>query len=77
MFLYYFEAGMEPLDILRSSTYISAVHLNKENEIGHIQSNAFADIIAVKGDILNDFIPAINNLVFVMKEGEIYLDKTN
>lgn len=72
MFKYYYEAGMKPLDILQSSTYISAVHLNKENAIGYIQPQAKADIIAVKGDLINDFIPTLENMVFVMKDGKIY-----
>ncbi|MGW1453636.1 amidohydrolase family protein [Salegentibacter agarivorans] len=75
MFRYYFEAGMKPLDILQSSTYISAFHLNKEDEIGYIQPQANADIIAVKGDIINDFISTIENVEFIMKDGKIY-DRT-
>ncbi|MEQ8703055.1 MAG: amidohydrolase family protein [Phaeodactylibacter sp.] len=76
MFRYYFEAGMKPLDILQSSTYISAVQLKKENEIGLISPQAYADIIAVKGDVLNDFIATIGNVVFIMKDGKIYRDST-
>ncbi|MCX7549014.1 amidohydrolase family protein [Xanthomarina sp. F1114] len=72
MFRSYFEAGMNPLDILQSSTYISAFHLNKENEIGYIHPQANADIIAVKGDIINDFISTIENVEFIMKDGKIY-----
>jgi len=75
MFRYYFEAGMKPLDILQSSTYISAVQLNEGNNIGAIYPNANADIIAVKGDIVNDFIATLNNLVFVMKDGEIHISE--
>jgi len=75
MFRYYFEAGMKPLDILQSSTYISAFHLTKEDEIGYIQPQANADIIAVKGDIINDFISTIENVEFIMKDGKIY-DRT-
>lgn len=77
MFTYYFEAGMKPLNILQSSTYISAVQLNKQNEIGYISPQANADIIAVKGDILNDFIATIENVVFIMKDGKIYDDTTD
>tara|TARA_Y100000589_G_C26880189_1_gene517692 strand:+ start:308 stop:646 length:339 start_codon:yes stop_codon:yes gene_type:complete len=77
MFRYYYEAGMKPLDILQSSTYISAVGLGKENEIGYIQPKAKADIIAVKGNITDDFIATIENVVFIMKNGKIYRDKTN
>ena len=77
MFRYYFEAGMKPLDILQSSTYISAFHLNKEDEIGYIQPQANADIIAVKGDIINDFISTIENVEFIMKDGKIYDQTTD
>ncbi|WP_405411335.1 amidohydrolase family protein [Maribacter sp. Asnod1-A12] len=77
MFTYYFEAGMKPLNILQSSTYISAVQLKKENEIGYIHPQANADIIAVKGDIVNDFISTLNNIMFVMKDGNIYINRTN
>ena len=77
MFRYYFEAGMNPLNILQSSTYISAFHLNKENDIGYIHPQANADIIAVKGDIINDFISTIENVEFIMKDGKIYQNTTN
>ncbi|MBR9853298.1 MAG: amidohydrolase family protein [Algicola sp.] len=77
MFRYYFEAGMKPLNILQSSTYISAFHLNKENDIGYIRPRANADIIAVKGDIINDFISTMENVEFVMKDGKIYENKTD
>jgi len=68
---------MKPLNILQSSTYISAVNLGKENEIGYIHPMAKADIIAVKGNITDDFISTIENVVFIMKDGKVYQDKTN
>jgi len=71
----YFESGMKPLDILQSATSISAKHLRKENEIGSIVPNAYADIIAVKGDLKGDFLETMNNVVFVMKDGTVYLDE--
>tara|TARA_R110002049_G_scaffold107829_1_gene255624 strand:+ start:1349 stop:2650 length:1302 start_codon:yes stop_codon:yes gene_type:complete len=77
MFRYYLEAGMKPLDILQSSTYISAFQLGKEHEIGAIKATANADIIAVKGDIMHDFIATIENVVFVMKDGKIYTHTTH
>lgn len=76
MFRAYFEAGMKPLDILQSATFISAKHLKKEKEIGVLQPGSFADIIAVKGDIENDFLNAMENIIFVMKNGDLYLDKS-
>lgn len=77
MFRYYFEAGMHPLDILHSATYLSAVYLNKEKEIGSLITGAKADIIAVKGNLENDFLKTLEQLVFVMKDGAIYLQKTD
>jgi|GEM_PF-334593 len=73
----YHEEGMNPLQILSSSTYLSAKFMDKENELGIIKEGAFADLIAVKGDIENDFTNSIFNLVFVMKDGGIYVDTEN
>ena len=75
--LAYLEEGMTPLQILSSSTYLSAKFMDKENELGIIKEGAFADLIAVKGDIENDFSNTIFNLVLVMKNGEIYVDTEN
>ena len=72
----YFEFGMKPLDILQSATYISAQSFNKESEIGRIAPNAFADIIAVKGDLSENFLEAMEDVVFVMKDGTVYLNET-
>lgn len=77
MFRYYFEAGMKPLDILQSSTYISAFQFGRENEIGSIKPKANADIIAVKGDVIHNFISTIENVVFIMKDGKVYTNKTD
>ena len=73
MFQAYFEAGMTPQEILQSATYLSALAMNKEKRIGVLRKNAKADIIAIKGDIINEFVNSIKNVVFVMKNGEIYL----
>ena len=71
----YYEEGMNPMQILSSSTYLSAKFMGKENELGIIKNGAFADIIAVKGDIENDFSNTIFNIVFVMKNGKIYVEE--
>jgi imidazolonepropionase-like amidohydrolase len=71
----YFEAGMKPLDILQSATYNSAQYLKKEKQIGHLTPGAMADIIAVKGNIETDFLGTIERVEFVMKNGEVYLNK--
>lgn len=74
MFKAYYQAKMQPLDILQSATYLSAKSMKKEKEIGVLKPGSFADIIAVKGDIKNQFLKTIENVVFVMKNGEVYID---
>ena len=76
MFRTYYEAGMKPLNILQSATYLSARALKKEKEIGVLKPGAFADIIAIQGDIENEFINTIENLIFVMKDGKVYMDNS-
>ncbi|MEQ6120132.1 amidohydrolase family protein [Reichenbachiella sp. MALMAid0571] len=66
------EEGMDPLDILQSATFLSAQWMGMENEIGVFKEGCWADIIAVKNDLQNNFSESMNTVVFVMKEGRIY-----
>ncbi|WP_318310120.1 metal-dependent hydrolase family protein [Flagellimonas crocea] len=68
----YYESGMAPLDILRASTYLSAQKLGKEHELGVLKKGAKADIIAIKGDIRTQFYESMENVVFVMKDGQVF-----
>ena len=72
--LAYYEEGMKPLQILSSSTHLSAKFMDKESELGVVKEGAYADIIAVEGDLEKDFPNTLFNLVFVMKDGDIYVD---
>ena len=76
MFGTYHEAGMKPLNILQSATYLSARALKKENEIGVLKPGAYADIVAIQGDIEGEFINSIENVIFVMKDGKVYMDNS-
>ena len=64
--------GMKPVDVLRSATSVNADVFGYANKIGRIQKGLLADIIAVKGNPL-DNISAIRNIQFIMKDGKIYL----
>jgi len=72
MLRYYLEAGMKPLDVLQSCTYLSALQMGKEKEIGHLKAQTNADLIAVKGDLFTDFISTLEKVEFVMKNGKVY-----
>ncbi len=67
----YVEAGLTPAQVLQAATRTDARLLGLENELGVIKPNAFADIIAVNGNPLDDF-SAIERVVWVMKDGTVY-----
>ena len=69
----YLEEGMKPLEILRSSTYLSAKFMGMEGDLGVLKAGALADLIAVKGDLETHFSQALFDVSFVMKDGKIYL----
>ena len=49
--------------------------MGKEDELGIIKMGAFADITAGIGDIAMDISNAMFNIVFAMKNGEVYFEK--
>ncbi len=56
----------------KCATINAAALLGTENQIGTIEANKSADIIAVKGDPLTN-ISLLKKMGFVMKEGKVYL----
>jgi imidazolonepropionase-like amidohydrolase len=70
-FIYMVEAGMPPMESIQSATITSARLLNLEEKLGSISKGKMADIVAVKGNPLED-ISLMTNIAFVMKDGKIY-----
>ena len=68
---YYVEAGMTPLQALRSATIEPARLLEAEDEIGSLETGKYADIVAVDKDPTAD-IKALRNILLVMKGGKVY-----
>lgn len=66
----YQEAGMTPLEVLRSATVNAAALLGWGDRIGVIEAGKLADIIAVDGDPLKD-VKELQKVRFVMKGGEV------
>jgi imidazolonepropionase-like amidohydrolase len=64
------KAGLTPIEALQAATIHAAELLRLSNEIGSVEAGKYADIIAVSGDPRKD-IDAMDNVVFVMKGGEI------
>jgi imidazolonepropionase-like amidohydrolase len=65
------EAGMTPMQAIQSATLVAAELLSEQENLGQIAPGMFADIIAIDGDPLED-IALLQNVSFVMKDGEIY-----
>jgi imidazolonepropionase-like amidohydrolase len=65
------KAGMTPMDAIKTATSNPAELLGKEKTLGQLQSGFLADIIAVKGNPLED-ITLLQQVAFVMKGGKIY-----
>jgi imidazolonepropionase-like amidohydrolase len=64
-------AGLSPMDAIKTATLNAADLLQMQDKIGQVAQNFNANIIAVKGNPLND-ITLLQHVEFVMKNGKIY-----
>jgi imidazolonepropionase-like amidohydrolase len=69
--IYMNQAGMLPLEILRSATWNAAELIGISDKTGSIEKGKWADIVAVEGDPVND-LQVMGKMKFVMKEGVVY-----
>jgi len=65
------ELGMSPMNAIKSATSKPAEMLDMVGEIGVIAPGAYADIIAVQGDPLQD-VKVLESVQFVMKGGKTF-----
>ncbi|GAC16261.1 metal-dependent hydrolase family protein [Aliiglaciecola lipolytica] len=68
------EAGMKPMEAIRSATYHGAKLLNELDRLGTIEAGKLADMVAVKGNPLDD-ITEMQDIDFVMKDGKVFIHK--
>jgi imidazolonepropionase-like amidohydrolase len=66
--------GMSPMEAIRSATSRPAVMLDMQGKIGVVAPGAFADIIALSENPLQT-IKAMENVGFVMKDGNVFRDQ--
>jgi len=66
--------GMKPVEALQAATINASQLLGIADQVGTIEPGKAADIVAVNGDPLTD-IKAVNNVVLVMKAGEVVRSK--
>ena len=65
--------GQTPMEAIRSATVSAADLIGRGNDAGSLEPGRWADLIAVKGDPLQD-VSVLEKVVFVMKGGKIYKD---
>jgi len=65
------EFGIDPMYAIRAATYWPSKWMGVENEVGTISEGKYADIIAVKGDVLRH-IALLQNVDMVIKRGKRY-----
>jgi imidazolonepropionase-like amidohydrolase len=70
------EFGMTPLQAIQSATIRGAELLGKRGELGVVAPGAYADVIAVEGNPLED-VHVLEKVNFVMKEGVIFKQNGN
>src|SRR5229473_4608634 len=64
------EWGMKPLDAIRAATVNAADLLGWADKIGTLETDHYADLVAVSGDVLSD-ARALESVKFVMKGGAV------
>lgn len=73
---WFVKAGMTPEQALRTATSNAAELLGHSTELGAVAPGYFADLVAVEGDPLSNIDIAIKNVRWVMKAGQVVVDKT-
>jgi len=63
--------GMPAMDVIRAAVYWPAVMMDVEADYGTVSKGKKADIIAVRGDVL-EYIALLQHVDLVMKDGVVY-----
>jgi imidazolonepropionase-like amidohydrolase len=70
-FPYLTQFGLTPMEAIRAATSRAAELLNEKGELGVVAPGAYADIIAVSGNPVNN-VKELANVKFVMKGGSVF-----
>ena len=65
------DRGMTPMQAIQAATLTSAELIERTNDLGRLAPGYLADVIAVAGDPSQD-ITALQDVRFVMKDGQVY-----
>jgi len=65
------ELGVDPMEAIRAATYWPAVQMKVDDKVGTVSEGKYADIIAVRGDVLR-YINLLQRVDIVVKHGRRY-----
>lgn len=63
--------GVDPMTAIRAATYWPSVLMKVDSQVGTVSEGKYADIIAVRGDVLR-YIDLLQNVGMVIKHGTRY-----
>jgi imidazolonepropionase-like amidohydrolase len=63
--------GVDPMFAIRAATFWPAVAMKVDRDVGTVSAGKYADIIAVKGDVLR-YIDLLQHVDLVVKHGVRY-----
>ncbi|HEU5116167.1 MAG TPA: amidohydrolase family protein, partial [Isosphaeraceae bacterium] len=63
--------GMTPMQAIQSATVVASELLSAQDDLGSLEPGHYADLIAVKGDPLQD-VEELQRVRFVMKGGVVF-----
>jgi imidazolonepropionase-like amidohydrolase len=63
--------GVDPMEAIRAATYWPSVMMGVSDEVGTVTAGKYADIIAVRGDVLRH-ISSLQDVDLVIKHGQQY-----
>ncbi len=70
-FAYMVQYGMTPMEAIQAATVHAAELLDWPADVGTIEAGMYADIVAVRGNPLDD-VRELEDIPFVMKGGKVY-----
>ncbi len=73
---WFVKAGMTPSQALATATGNAAALLGMGKELGAVAPGYYADLVAVDGDPVSDIGAVINGVRWVMKGGQVVVDRT-
>ena len=65
------ERGMTPMDAMRSAMSVAALHMDWEDKVGAVRPGLYGDLIAVRGNPLQDQA-VMKNVAVVIKGGLVF-----